>query len=356
MYRAPIKTYGLEAQKERPTMEHIAIDLHDEYSQICVMTLQREKTLEARLPTTRNAFRSFFEKRTPGVVIMEAGPHATWVGELVKELGHTSLVCHARRVRLIAESRNKNDRVDAELLARLSVSDMDLLRPIQQRSTDTLADRSLIRSRAALVETQKRLRTTLRGLVKPFGVRLRGGVKSALADLAGATLPPQVRTSTDCLLETLETIAEQLRELDLQIDQLNEKYEVTENFRSIPGVGPLVAITYTLAIVDPSRFKRGDTGPFLGLTPPNRSSAGKKLAPSDRGRPGDRYLRGLLIQSAWTLMNSRSESDLAMAGRRLKERIGGKKAAVAVARKIAELMHHLWVSNEQFVPHPRQKK
>ena len=173
-----------------------------------------------------------------------------------------------------------------------------------------------------------------------------------LEDLADAALPPQVRFSTDCLLTTLETVAKQLRELDVQIDQLNDKHEVTENFRSIPGVGPLVAITFKLAIDDPDRFKRGDIGPFLGLTRANRSSGGKKLAPSDRGRPGDRYLRGLLIQSAWTLMNSRSESDLATWGRALKERIEPNKAAVAVARKIAELMHHLWIHNERFVPHP----
>lgn len=337
-------------------MDHIAIDLHDEYSQICVMTLQREKTLEAKIPTTRTALRSFFEHRAPSVVVMEAGPHATWVSELLSKLAHQPMVCHPRRVRLIAESRNKNDRVDAELLTRLSLSDLELLRPIQQRSTDTLADRSLIRSRATLVETQKRLRTTIRGLVKPFGVRLGGGKSRMLTDLAEAVLPPQVRLSIDCLLTTLETVAKQLRELDVQIDQLNDKHEMTENFRSIPGIGPLVAITFKLAIDDPYRFKRGDIGPFLGLTPSNRSSAGKKLAPSERGRPGDRYLRDLLIQSAWSLMNSRSESNLAQWGRSLKERIGGKKAAVAVARKIAELMHHLWICNERFVPHPRQTK
>lgn len=333
-------------------MDHIGIDLHDEYSQICVMTLQREIVMEARIPTTRGAYRSFFAARTPSVVVMEAGPHATWVRELLRELGHEVVVCHPRRVRLIAESRNKNDQVDAELITRLSLSDLDLLRPIQQRTTETLADRSLIRARATLVDTQTRLKTTLRGLVKPFGVRLGGGNSRMLEDLAGAALPPQVRLSTDCLLATLATVAAQLRELDDQIDQLNAKYEVTENFRTIPGVGPLVAITYTLAINNPDQFKRGDIGPFVGLTPANRSSAGKKLPPSDRGRPGDRYLRDLLVQSAWSLMNSRSESDLAKWGRSLKERIGGKKAAVAVARKIAELMHHLWICNERFVPQP----
>lgn len=335
-------------------MNHIAIDLHDVYSQICVMTVEREKIVEAKIPTTRKAYRNFFEHRVSSVVVMEAGPHATWVCELLKELSHTPMVCHPRRVRLIAESRNKNDRVDAELLARLSLSDLELLRPIQQRSTDTLADRSLIRSRAALVEVQKQLKTTIRGLVKPFGVRLGGGNSRMLADLAEAELPSQVRLSIDCLLATLQTVATQVRELDNQMDQLNDKHEVTENFRSITGVGPLVAITYKLAIDDPYRFKRGDIGPFLGLTPPNRSSAGKKLAPSERGRPGDRYLRDLLIQAAWSLMNSRSESDLAIWGRALKERIGGKKAAVAVARKIAELMHHLWISNERFIPNPRK--
>jgi len=334
-------------------VNHVAIDLHDEYSQICVMTQAREVVLEAKVRTTRAALGDFFGNRQRCRVIFEAGPHALWVGELLTELGHEPIACHARRVRLIAESRNKNDRVDAQLLARLSLSDLELIKPIQQRSRKTLEQRSLIRSRSALVETQKRLRTMLRGMVKPFGVRLAAGKKRALNELAQVELPALARVSVDAVLRTLEVTAAQIRELDQHIEQLTTDHPVADRLQTIPGVGPLVAITFIHAIEDPARFRSSEVGPYLGLTPSNRSSAGKKLSSSDRARPGDPYVRSLLVQAAWTLINSRSESDLAKWGRGLVERIGPKKTAVAVARKLAVLMHHLWLEDQRFCPTPK---
>ncbi len=286
-------------------MQHVAIDLHDEYSQICVMNEQRELLAEIKVPTRRGALRDFFRQRERSRVIFEAGPHALWVSELLTELGHEVVACHARRVRLIAESRNKNDRVDAELLARLSLSDLELIRPIQQRSRSTLEQRSVVRSRAALVET---------------------------------------------------SIADQIRVLNDVIEQLTTDHPTVRRLQTIPGVGSLVALSYIHAIEDPARFGASDVGPYLGLTPSNRSSAGKKLGPKDRGRPGDPYVRSLLVQAAWTLMNSRSESELARWGRALVQRVGPKKAAIAVARKLATLMHHLWLQQQDFRPSPQPRR
>ena len=337
-------------------MQHVAIDLHDEYSQICVMNDSREVLAEAKVPTTRVALSDFFSQRAPSRVVFEAGPHSLWVSELLTGQGHEPTVCHPRRVRLIAESRNKNDRVDAELLARLSLSDLELIKPIHQRSRATLSERSIVRTRAALVETQKQLRTMLRGLVKPFGVRLPPARKSALLMAAGVELPPLVRKSVDALLSTLATLAEQISKLDKEIEQLANEHAAAARLQTIPGVGPLVSVTFIHAIEDPARFKPKDIGPYAGLTPSNRSSAGKKLSPKDRARPGDPYLRSLLVQSAWTLLNSRSQSDLAQWGRGLIERIGPKKAAIAVARKVATLMHHLWLHDSDFIAQPKQTR
>jgi transposase len=334
-------------------LHHVAIDLHDQYSQICVMNQAREILAEAKVPTTRAALNDFFRQRARCRVIYEAGPHALWVSELLTTLGHEPLACHPRRVRLIAESRNKNDRVDAELLARLSLSDLELIKPIQQRSRATLEERSVVRARAALVETQKRLRTMLRGLVKPFGVRLTGGKRRVLAELATLDLPPQAAQSVEAIRVTLATIAEQIYHLDSRIEKLSASQPAAARLQTIPGIGALIAITYIYAIEDPARFASTDVGPYLGLTPSNRSSAGKKLGPKEKGRPGDPYLRSLLIQAAWTLMNSRSESDLARWGRQLVDRVGPKKAAVAVARKLATLMHHLWLYDQDFRAHPK---
>ena len=335
-------------------MNHVAIDVHDEYSQICVMNQARELLVEAKVPTTRVALSDFFRQREASRVVLEAGPHSLWISELLIELGHEPIVCHARRIRLIAESRNKNDRVDAQTLVRLSLSDLQLLRPIELRSRRTLDERSIVRTRAAMVETHKRLRTMLRGMVKPFGVRLPAGKVRALVAASTANLPTHAKTGVESLLKILAVVADEIRSLDQHVESLVESHPATRRLQTIPGVGPLVAIAFVHAIEDPARFGANDVGPFLGLTPSNRSSAGKKLAAKESGRPGDPYVRSLLVQSAWTLMNSRSESDIARWGRRLVERIGPKKAAIALARKLATLMHHIWLHDEDFRSHPRQ--
>lgn len=333
-------------------MQHVAIDLHDQYSQICVMNQEREVLTEAKVATTRLGLTDFFRHRPASRVIFEAGPHALWVSELLTQFGHETVTCHPRRVRLIAESRNKNDRVDAELLARLSLSDLELIKPIHQRSRTTLEQRCVLRARGALVETQKELRSMLRGIVKPFGVALPAGKKRAIAAAAEADLPAQAALGVSSILATLATLAEQIRQLDTAVEQIAAAHPAGDRLQTIPGVGPVVAAAYIHAIEDPHRFASTDVAPFLGLSPSNRSSAGKKLNPKERGRPGDPYVRSLLIQSAWTLLNSRSESDIAQWGRHLIDRIGPKKAAMAVARKLATLMHHLWLHEQDFRAHP----
>src|SRR5438132_4606072 len=260
-------------------MQHVAIDLHDEYSQICVMNEQRELLAEIKVPTRRGALRDFFRQRERSRVIFEAGPHALWVSELLTELGHEVVACHARRIRLIAESRNKNDRVDAERLARLSLSDLELIRPIQQRTRTTLEERSMVRARAALVETQKRLRTMLRGLVKPFGVRLTAGKRRLLSELATVDLPPQAAQSVEAIRVTLTTIAEQIHQLDKRIEKLSASQPPAARLQTIPGIGPLVAITYIHAIEDPARFASTDVGPYLGLNPLEPFLSGKEARP-----------------------------------------------------------------------------
>jgi transposase len=335
-------------------LNHIAIDLHDEYSQTCVMSPDRKILIEAKIPTSDVALREFFRGRERSRVIYEAGPHALWVGELLTELGHEAVPVHARRLRLIAESRNKNDRMDAETMARLSLADLDLIRPVKQRSRETLDERSITTTRAALVESQKRLRVTVRGLVKPFGVRLSSGKRTALSEAAQANLPPGVRTSVDAMLTVLNTLALEIRALTQAIEQMAERAH-TQRMMTIPGV----ARSSRWCSVTRSRIPGGsppdDVGAFVGLTPSNRSSAGKALSPKDRGRPGDPYVRSLLVQAAWTLMNSRSESELAQWGRKKVDEIGPKKGAVAVARKLAVLMHHLWLHDEDFLAHPSRR-
>ena len=130
--------------------------------------------LEQKLSTTPKAMKEVFAGLPRCRIALETGMHSPWVSRLLRELGHEVIVAHARSVRLIGESRRKDDRLDAQALARLARIDPQLLCPVKHRSAKAQADLTLIRARAGLVRARTALVNTARGLAKSYGERLRG--------------------------------------------------------------------------------------------------------------------------------------------------------------------------------------
>src|ERR1700760_1897065 len=158
-------------------------------------------------------------------IALETGTHSPWVSRLLSELGHEAIVAHSRNVRLIGESRQKDDRLDAQALARLARIDPQLLSPIQHRGVQAQADLSVIRARYSLVRARTALICSARGLTKSFGERIRGRNPKAFKPAMGETLSPQLQVALTPLLHALETMTEQIREYDDQIEKLaEEKY------------------------------------------------------------------------------------------------------------------------------------
>ena len=152
----------------------IGLDLGDRSSFYCVLNRAGEVILEDRVPTSPDAMKKRFEKMPASRIALETGTHSPWVSRLLTELGHESIVAHSRNVRLIGESRRKDDRLDAQALARLARIDPQLLSPIQHRSVQAQADLSVIRAGYALVRARTALVCAARGLTKSFGERIRG--------------------------------------------------------------------------------------------------------------------------------------------------------------------------------------
>ena len=152
----------------------IGLDLGDRASWYCVLDEGGELRLEDKLSTTAKAMRDVFGRMPHSRVALETGVHSPWVSRLLSELGHEVIVAHARNVRLIGESRRKDDRLDAQTLARLARIDPRLLCPVKHRSAKAQADLTLIRARAGLVRARTALVNTARGLAKSYGERLRG--------------------------------------------------------------------------------------------------------------------------------------------------------------------------------------
>jgi transposase len=165
----------------------------------------------------------------------------------------------------------------------------------------------------------------------------------------------ELKKALEPLLEEVESLNERIKEYDRRIEKMaKEKYPEVELLKQVKGVGDLIALGYVLTIEDPRRFKKSrDVGCFLGLQPGRRNS-GKSEPQLHISKEGDRYLRTLLVQGAHYILGPFGEdSDLRRWGQKLSARGGKnakKRAVVAVARKLAVLLHSLWVSGEVYEP------
>jgi transposase len=135
----------------------VGLDVADRSSWYCVLEEAGAVLLEEKLPTTAKAMKEIFGKMPRSRVALETGMHSPWVSRRLSELGHEVIVAHARNVRLIGESRRKDDRLDARTLARLARIDPQLLAPVKHRSAKAQADLTVIRARAGLVRARTAL-------------------------------------------------------------------------------------------------------------------------------------------------------------------------------------------------------
>ena len=332
----------------------IGLDLGDRSSNYCVLNATGDILLEDKLPTTSQAMKQLFGRMLRSRIAMETSTHSPWVSRLLTELGHEVIVAHAQKVGLIVKSRKKDDRLDARTLARLARIDPQLLSPVRHRSAQAQIHLTEIRARAELVRARTALVNSARGLAKSYGERLRKcGTQQVGRELAMG-LSAELRAALEPLLREVESLNEHIKEYDRRIEKMQETYPQVELLKQVKGVGDLIALGYVLTIEDPHRFKKSrDVGCFVGLQPGRRNS-GESEPQMHITKEGDRYLRTLLVQGAHYILGPFGEdSDLRRWGRKLSER-GGKKAkrraVIAVARKLAVLLHRLWVSGEVYEP------
>jgi transposase len=256
---------------------------------------------------------------------------------------------------LISEISRKDDRLDARTLARLARIDPGLLGPVRHRSAKAQIHLTVIRARATLVSARTALVNAARGLAKSYGARLpKCGSEQMNREIAKG-LSQELREALDPLLAEIESLNERIAEYDRRIEKLaKEVYPEAALLRQVKGVGPLIALTYILTLDDPHRFRCSrDAGCFVGLRPGRRNS-GMSEPQMHISKEGDRYLRTLLVQGAHYILGPFGpDSDLRRWGLKLAERGGKnakKRAVVAVARKLAVLLHKLWVSGEVYEP------
>ncbi len=335
----------------------IGVDLGDRVSHVCVLDAGGEVVEEDRVATTRSAMERKFAIGRYGRcrVALEVGTHSPWVSRLLKALGHEVLVANSRKLRFIYQSRGKTDRVDARSLARVARMDAALLSPIEHRPEALAQDLAVLRTRDLLVRTRVKLIGHVRGAVKAAGHRLKSSSTAAFTMEAGPMVPEDLEETLAPVLSAIDAISEQIRQLNRRVLELGKKkYPETAVLRQVPGVGPILSLAYTLTLQRPERFAKSRmVGPYLGLVPARRQSGDKD--PQLRiTKEGDSFLRRLLVQGGQYILGPFApDSDLRRFGLALEARGGKhakKRAVIAVARKLAVLLHRLWRTGEVYDP------
>ncbi len=332
------------------------LDLGDRSIQVCVLEADDGKIVkEFQISTTQLALQSRFGKITRARIALETGTHSPWISRLLEEMGHEVIVANPRRVKLISTNRTKDDRTDAWFLAELARVSPALLSPIRHRGAQAQAHLAMLRSRDALVSTRTRLVNHCRGAVKSWGCRLSASSTAYFASKVASQIPPELSAALEPMLETIQELSGRLRALNKALQRLaQEHYPETELLQQIRGVGPTTSLAFVLVLEQHQRFTRSrHVGAYLGLTPGRRASG--KSNPQQRiTKQGDRLMRKLLVQCARYILGPFGEDcDLRRFGETLARRGGPgakKRAAVAVARKLAVLLHSLWRSGEVYDP------
>jgi transposase len=338
-------------------MEYCGIDLHQNETEICVLDDSGAFVERARVKTSRETLRRRFDGLAPMKVAMEAGGSSPWVARLIESMGHDVVVCAPRRVRLIAESTMKTDEIDAEVLARLVRVDEGFLGRVTHRSESAQLQRGLMTARTALVSARSKWVHSARGILRSFGFRVPGGHTSRFhLRCAKVEMPDDLRAVVQPLLNQVEQVSAEIQAIEERLKSIAEANPIVQHLQKVPGVGTIVALYFVASIDDPDRFQRSrDVAAFFGLRPSLRGS-GEICHYGRITKEGDPEMRRLLIQAAHGMINSRKRCALQQWALNIAARRGKKKALVALARKLAVLLHHLWATGEVFQPFPQTPK
>jgi transposase len=333
----------------------VGVDLGDRKSHYCTLNNLGKVASEGSLPSTPTDFYQRFAKLPPSLIALEVGTHSRWASKVLKTCGHEVVVANTARVRLIHQNTRKSDRFDAKALAKLARVDCELLSPIQHRSDDAQARLAIIRARDLLVRTRSSVMNCVRGLVKPTGSRLPSCTPECFHVRVASALPKELRPALEPLLEQIKGLNHAILKYDHMMEDLaDHAYPHVRLLTQIHGVGTLTALAFILTIEDPKRFRSSrDAGCYFGLQP-KRYQSGDSDPELGIGKNGDEYMRCLLINAAHHILGPYGkDSDLRRWGLHLASRGGKsarKKAATAVARKLATVMHSIWTTGEVYDP------
>ncbi len=352
------------AKKRRLTMKKcnaeitVGMDVSDKKINVCMLDSRGEVVGSGEVGNSLDELRrrfSVFKDRARVLVAMEAGTHSPWISAGLSDMGFKVLVGNSRKLRSVWASERKCDERDAEMIARIARFDSKLFYPIRHLGKESQAMLAVLKARDALVKSRTLMVNSVRGMLKSMGIAVPSCSAQGFAKQIMESMPPEYLFSLKGTLEIISQITAQIVEYDRKVEALcKEKYPETERLRAINGVGPITSLTFVLTIEDPGRFQKSRyVGPFLGLVP-RREQSGDTDKELGISKTGNAFMRRLLVQAAQYILGPfGKDCELRRAGLKIAAKGGKaakKKAVVAVARKLAVLMHRIWLEQSDYDP------
>ncbi|MGQ0649808.1 MAG: IS110 family transposase [Gemmatimonadaceae bacterium] len=225
----------------------VGLDLGDRTSRVYEVGAAGECVAEATIATTRAGLARYFQAHAPCCVILEVGTHSPWVSRELAAFGHDVVVANPSAMYGAGHHRKRNDRLDAEYLARQGRADRRLLHPIHHRTPRTQQHLELLRARDQVVQLRSKLINHVRGAVKSLGGRLPSCSAAAFASRAAAHLPEVLQAAVTPLLELLSELTRRITAYDRAIATvIAQDYPVAQRLQQPAGVGPLTALAFVL--------------------------------------------------------------------------------------------------------------
>ena len=333
-------------------LSYVGLDVSLKHTSICVVNQTGSIVQEGVVESDPEAIALFVRSRAPGTVRIgiETGPTTTWLWTELNRLGLPVICIDARHAKAVLKMQiNKSDRNDAAGIARIMQTGW--FKEVRVKDLDSHAVKALLASRALLVKIKRDLENQIRGLLKNFGLVIGRGKFNVFAVRAAELIEnrPELIAAVRPLLEARKAIEQQVDDLDRKVHKLARHDVQVRRFMTVPGVGPITALCFKATIDDPTRFKRSrSVGAYIGLT--TRRHASGEIDWSGRiSKCGDAMLRMYLFEAAGVLLTRVPKwSGLKAWGAKLTKRNGLRKAKVAVARKLAVILHRMWIDGTEF--------
>jgi transposase len=334
-------------------MEHyVGLDVSLKLTAICIVDERGKIVREGAVASNPEAIAGFVKSHAPHVarIGLETGATSTWLWTELSMLGLPVICIDARHAKAALKMQiNKSDRNDAMGIAR--IMQCGWYKEVRVKDLDSHAIKGLLVSRALLVKIKRDLENQIRGLLKNLGLIIGRAKMNVFAVRAAAFVEdrPELVTAVEPLLKTREAVERQIADLDRKAMRLARNDAQVRRFMTAPGVGAITALCFLATIDDPTRFKRSrSVGAYLGLTT-RRYASGEIDWTGRISKCGDKLLRSYLYEAANVLLTRVAKWSVLKAwGIRVAKRSGLRKAKVAVARKLAVILHRMWVDGTEF--------